>query len=490
VNLDVTDAAGIASAMDQATTWLDGAPLDGLVNNAGIVVGGPLEYLPLDDFRRQFEVNVVGLLAVTQAALPLLRRGRGRIVNIGSIGGRVTSPIVGPYCASKFAVEALSDALRLELAEWGIYTSVIEPGVVSTPIWDKGVRDLETATSRLPAEAMQRYGRFLKAMRRIIAGAPRRGVPVDKVAGAAEHALTSSRPRHRYVIGFDARVRPAARHTFLGAGWTPSSSRCSGRPPERLGRGFLATVLSRPPGRERRRPRRGGDLAIRPATAWLEPGTVLLWRSRPPTPPVPRSPTRRDMGEYFAGSGLRDRRCGSTPTPPVPPSPAARPGPGFAEITAVPAHPRRSARGRWRSQADRRLLLGIWALPLVRPGRWGRMARCSAPQRQRGRWSPSRPRAFSPASGEAAPDVCHRATRLVLHTTAPPGHDSRRPRPSHCSRSGNPADQRSMPSDPVAFRYDGVTWSVMETRNEPELWSIWGDPATLYAAGQNGVILR
>lgn len=218
VHLDVTDAAEIAVAVDQATAWLDGAPLDGLVNNAGIVVGGPLEYLPLDAFRRQFEVNVVGLLGVTQAALPLLRRGRGRIVNIGSIGGRVTSPMVGPYCASKFAVEALSDALRLELAEWGIHTSVIEPGVVVTPIWDKGVRDLESATTRLSAEAIARYGPFLKAMRRVIAGAPRRGVPVEKVAAVVERALVSARPRHRYVIGFDAKVRLAAQ-TILPRRW-------------------------------------------------------------------------------------------------------------------------------------------------------------------------------------------------------------------------------------------------------------------------------
>jgi NAD(P)-dependent dehydrogenase (short-subunit alcohol dehydrogenase family) len=218
VHLDVTDSAGIAAAMAQASIWLGDAPLDGLVNNAGIVVGGPLEYLPLDDFRRQFEVNVVGLLAVTQAALPLLRRGRGRIVNIGSIGGRVTSPMVGPYCASKFAVEAISDAFRLELAEWGIYTSVIEPGVVVTPIWDKGVRDLDSAAAGLPAEALARYGGFLKAMRRIIAGAPRRGVTVDKVADATEHALVSGRPRHRYVIGIDARARLAAQ-TILPRRW-------------------------------------------------------------------------------------------------------------------------------------------------------------------------------------------------------------------------------------------------------------------------------
>lgn len=218
VSLDVTDPASVASAFHETATLLGDAPLDGLVNNAGIVVGGPLEYLPLDEFRRQFEVNVVGLLGVTQEALPLLRRGRGRIVNIGSIGGRVTSPMVGAYCASKFAVEALSDALRLELAEWGIYTSVIEPGVVVTPIWDKGVRDLESATTRLSAEAIARYGRFLKAMSRVIAGAPRRGVPVEKVADVVEHALASARPRHRYVIGFDAKVRLAAQ-TILPRRW-------------------------------------------------------------------------------------------------------------------------------------------------------------------------------------------------------------------------------------------------------------------------------
>jgi NAD(P)-dependent dehydrogenase (short-subunit alcohol dehydrogenase family) len=218
VILDVTDPAGIAAAAERASAWLDGAPLDGLVNNAGIVVGGPLEYLPLDEFRRQFEVNVVGLLAVTQAVLPLLRRAPGRIVNIGSIGGRVTSPMMGPYCASKFAVEALSDALRMELAEWGIQTSVIEPGVVITPIWDKGVRDLESAASRLPAEAIARYGWLLKAMQRIIAGAPRRGVSAEKVSRATAHALTATRPRHRYVVGPDARVRLAAQ-TLLPRRW-------------------------------------------------------------------------------------------------------------------------------------------------------------------------------------------------------------------------------------------------------------------------------
>jgi NAD(P)-dependent dehydrogenase (short-subunit alcohol dehydrogenase family) len=218
VRLDVTDPASISAATDELAALLGDAPLDGLVNNAGIVVGGPLEYLPLDELRRQFEVNVIGLLAVTQAAMPMLRRGRGRIVNIGSIGGRVTSPMVGPYCASKFAVEALSDALRMELAEWGIHTSVIEPGVVITPIWDKGVRDLESATERLPAEAITRYAGFLKAMRRIIAGAPRRGVTVDKVADVAAHALASRRPRHRYVVGFDARARLAAQ-TILPRRW-------------------------------------------------------------------------------------------------------------------------------------------------------------------------------------------------------------------------------------------------------------------------------
>jgi NAD(P)-dependent dehydrogenase (short-subunit alcohol dehydrogenase family) len=216
--LDVTDPASISGAAAQVTSRLDEAPLDGLVNNAGIATGGPVEFVSLEQYRRAFEVNVVGLVAVTQAFLPLLRRGRGRIVNIGSIGGRVSSPMVSPYCASKHAVEAISDALRIELAPWGIHTSVIEPGVVVTPIWDKGVKDMDGAMQGLPPAARERYARLIRAFRRILAGAPRRGVPTADVARVVERALVSRRPRHRYVVGMDAKVRLALQ-TILPRRW-------------------------------------------------------------------------------------------------------------------------------------------------------------------------------------------------------------------------------------------------------------------------------
>lgn len=216
--LDVTDQASIAAAADQVGSRLGPAPLNGLINNAGIATGGPVEFVSLEQYRRAFEVNVVGLVAVTQAFLPLLRRDHGRIVNMGSIGGRVSSPMVSPYCASKHAVEAISDALRIELAPWGIHTSVIEPGVVVTPIWDKGVKDMDGAMRGLPPAALERYARLIRAFRRILAGAPRRGVATAEVARVVEGALVSRRPRHRYVVGTDARVRLALQ-TILPRRW-------------------------------------------------------------------------------------------------------------------------------------------------------------------------------------------------------------------------------------------------------------------------------
>jgi NAD(P)-dependent dehydrogenase (short-subunit alcohol dehydrogenase family) len=207
IHLDVTDEASIRSAASEVDRLVDGRGLGGLVNNAGIAVGGPLEYLPMQDLRRQFEVNVFGLVAVTQAFLPLLRTGSGRIVNVGSIGGRITTPFVGPYCASKHAVEALSDALRMELKPWGLEVSVIEPGVVATPIWEKGVRDFNRTTGALSPEAARRYGGMIAGFGRILHGSARRGIPADRVARAIEHALTARRPRVRYLLGRDARLR-------------------------------------------------------------------------------------------------------------------------------------------------------------------------------------------------------------------------------------------------------------------------------------------
>ena len=204
--LDVTDSKSIASAM---RTVDDACPagLAGLVNNAGISVGGPLEFVAIEEWRRQLEVNFIGQVAVTQAALPALRRARGRIVNMTSIGGRLATPFLGPYNASKFALEAVTDALRLELRQFGIGVTAVEPGAVATPIWEKGRASLGEATANMPAEALELYSAGMAAIPKFIALGERSGVPPLEVARAVEHALTASRPKPRYVVGRDAKAR-------------------------------------------------------------------------------------------------------------------------------------------------------------------------------------------------------------------------------------------------------------------------------------------
>jgi NAD(P)-dependent dehydrogenase (short-subunit alcohol dehydrogenase family) len=204
--LDVTESESIASAMrtvDEASP----AGLAGLVNNAGISVGGPLEFVAIDEWRRQLEVNFIGQVAVTQAALPALRKARGRIVNMTSIGGRLASPFLGPYNASKYALEAVTDALRLELRQFGVEVAAVEPGAVATPIWEKGRASAEQATASMPAEAHQLYSAGIAAISKFISLGERTGVPPLEVARAVEHALTASRPKTRYVVGRDAKMR-------------------------------------------------------------------------------------------------------------------------------------------------------------------------------------------------------------------------------------------------------------------------------------------
>ncbi|HXN38066.1 MAG TPA: SDR family oxidoreductase [Solirubrobacteraceae bacterium] len=204
--LDVTDSEAIVSALrsvDEAAP----AGLAGLVNNAGIAVAGPLEFVTLDDWRRQLEVNFIGQVAVIQAALPALRRARGRIVNMTSIGGRLASPFLGPYSASKYALEAITDSLRLELRPFGIAVAAVEPGAVATPIWGKGRAEAEQATANMPAQAMQLYRNGIEALPKLIAQAERSGVAPLEVARAVGHALTASRPKTRYVVGRDAKAR-------------------------------------------------------------------------------------------------------------------------------------------------------------------------------------------------------------------------------------------------------------------------------------------
>jgi NAD(P)-dependent dehydrogenase (short-subunit alcohol dehydrogenase family) len=216
--VDVSDEASIARAAEIIAHDGDGG-LDGLVNNAGIAVAGPLEYLPIAQFRRQLEVNVVGQLAVTQACLPLLRRRRGRIVLMGSIAGRMTVPFLGPYSASKFALEAIADALRVELQPWDIRVALVEPGSIATPIWSKSGKAAVEQEATLPEEARRRYGAAADRMREVAAKTGRRGIDPDVVAAAVEDALTRASPRTRYLVGRDARLRA------ILAAWAPDRLR-------------------------------------------------------------------------------------------------------------------------------------------------------------------------------------------------------------------------------------------------------------------------
>lgn len=207
LTLDVTDAATIESSAAAVRESVGERGLAGLVNNAGITVQGPLEFLPLDDLRRQLEVNVVGQVALTQAVMPEIRAASGRIVNMGSVGGRVAHPFIGPYHASKFAIEAITDSLRKELRPWGIHVIVVEPGSMATEIWDKGERGAADMLERLGPRALELYGSVLEKVREMAIKTGKRGGSPDKVAKVVETALTSERPRTRYLVGPDARAQ-------------------------------------------------------------------------------------------------------------------------------------------------------------------------------------------------------------------------------------------------------------------------------------------
>ncbi len=211
LHIDVTDAGTLATAAADVAEAVGEAGLDGLVCNAGIAVGGPLEFIDLADLRRQFEVNVVGAVATVQAFAPLVRAAHGRIVLTGSIGGRVTAPLLGPYSASKHALVAVAAALRTELRPWGIQVSLLEPGAVATPIWDKGGEMVRALQSALPERAHQLYGRALARMGPVVAAQEKAAVPARRVADAVQHALTAPRPRTRYLVGREARLTATMR---------------------------------------------------------------------------------------------------------------------------------------------------------------------------------------------------------------------------------------------------------------------------------------
>lgn len=215
LTLDVTDERQVAGAAARVDTEAARpgvsarGGLDGLVNNAGIGVGGPLELVSTEDLRRQFEVNVFAQMSVTRALLPALRRAHGRIVFVSSVGGRVAMAFTAPYAASKHAIEALADALRVELSSSGVRVALVEPGSVATPIWDKSRAQAEQVT--IPAELLPQYGNVPAAMGRVLEQTARRGIPPAQVADAIERALSAPRMRARYVVGADAKAMLAVR---------------------------------------------------------------------------------------------------------------------------------------------------------------------------------------------------------------------------------------------------------------------------------------
>lgn len=202
--LDVCDAAQISAAAEQvAHEHPEG--IRGLVNNAGIAVAAPLAVIPIDAFEQQMDVNVTGLLRVTQAFMPLMRPG-SRLINVSSMAGKVSFPGAGAYHASKHAVEAISDTLRLELKSSGIKVSIIEPGRIATPIWQSSRNTAEGLLRRIPPEQFAPYKKLMDAVAKSVSGAERNGASPMLCANAIYAALTASRPRTRYAVGRDAKL--------------------------------------------------------------------------------------------------------------------------------------------------------------------------------------------------------------------------------------------------------------------------------------------
>jgi NAD(P)-dependent dehydrogenase (short-subunit alcohol dehydrogenase family) len=209
--IDVADEASVDAAARSVAEKIGDAGLAGLVNNAGIVVAGPLEGLPLDELRRQLEVNVVAQVGVTQAFLPALRRARGRIVLMSSVGGRLSIPFMAPYHASKWGLEAIGDALRVELKPWDIEVVIVEPGAIATPFWQKGQDTADEVEGKLDPGIRDLYEKQLKAVRGAARKSEAEGIPPERVAEVVSEALTSKRPKTRYLVGRDARLNARVR---------------------------------------------------------------------------------------------------------------------------------------------------------------------------------------------------------------------------------------------------------------------------------------
>ena len=200
--LDVTSAEAVAAA----ARHVGDRALAALVNNAGIAVSGPVEAVPIEQWRLQMEVNVLGAVSVTQALLPALLRARGRIVMMSALAARAPGPLLGPYAASKFALEAVTDVLRREVGALGVRVVSVQPGGVATPIWDKGIARTDGLLAGMGPDVRERYARLIEPMQREAGRLAREGQPATAVAAVVGEAVTTRRPRTRYLVGRDARV--------------------------------------------------------------------------------------------------------------------------------------------------------------------------------------------------------------------------------------------------------------------------------------------
>lgn len=203
--LDVTNGESIAVAAQEVAKRLEGRGLDALFNNAGIGATAPVEYMPLDQVREIFEVNLFGQIGVIQAFLPLLRRARGRIINSGSVGDHITPPFGGALAGSKAAFASFSAALRLELRPQGVAVCLLEPGAILTPAVEKTLGGVEKTISELPPEGRALYGEGMRSMARAFTQKEQEGSPPEVVAAVVERALTDRHPSTRYPAGKESR---------------------------------------------------------------------------------------------------------------------------------------------------------------------------------------------------------------------------------------------------------------------------------------------
>jgi len=216
--LDITKREMIYDVAEKLNHQLNDSGLYGLLNNAGIAVSGPLEFTPMEEIRRQMEVNLFGHIQTTQALLPLIRKAKGRIVNITSLLGRITSAFSGPYCMSKYAMEAFSDALRLELAPLGVHVSAIEPGSIKTPIWEKFKDQATELAEELPPEAQEIYGKKYQESIEVGMKWASEGISPENVAKKVVQAFTAKKPKTAYMVGLDAHQATLAKR-LLPRSW-------------------------------------------------------------------------------------------------------------------------------------------------------------------------------------------------------------------------------------------------------------------------------